>query len=403
MITALHGSAPMEATAGGSRPRVLHVMDSLCLGGTERVVLRLIADTRHRFDHFVCCIREPGGHEETFRAAGGEVTVIGKRQGHDWRVPWRIGRLCRELRPHIVHTRNWGAIEGVVAGRVARVPVVIHGEHGSDSAERSAAYQRRARVRRLLLPLVDRVVVVSSHLEHWLVEEIGIPKSRVTLIANGVDHRQFQPTANRDRIRHELGYGAQHLVVGALGRLHPIKNHVTLVAAFDAVRRDQPDARLVIVGDGPERRALEHEVARRHLRDTVLLAGEHNDVRPWLAAMDIFAQPSLLEGSSNAILEAMSAGLPVIATHTGGTPDLVHDGISGRLVAPMDTFALAAAIRAYGASPEVRAAHGRAGRQTVLDHYSVERMVRDYVHVYDQALRQRGLAGVDTTAARAPV
>jgi hypothetical protein len=174
-----------ESDRAAPRPRVLHVMDNLGTGGMELALLRLVERTRDRFDHSICCIRDLGACAPRFDAAGAALTFIGKLEGHDWRVPWHVARVCRRLRPHIVHTRNWGAIEGIFAARLARVPQVIHGEHGRDGAEGSASDRRRDRVRRLLFPLADRIVVVSHHLERWLLEDIAVPTRKAARILTG--------------------------------------------------------------------------------------------------------------------------------------------------------------------------------------------------------------------------
>ncbi len=376
-------------TAVDPRPRVLHVMDSLAVGGMERALLGLVERTRDRFDHSICCIRDLGARKDRFEAAGAAITFVGKTEGQDWGVPWRIARVCRALRPHIVHTRNWGAIEGALAARLTRVPAVIHGEHGRDAAEGSAHERRRDRVRRLLFPFVDRIVVVSKHLERWLLEEIGVQTHKAALIPNGVDTDRFRPGADRDRLRHERGYEPAEVLIGAVGRLHAVKDYPTLIAAFETLLRRRPEARLVIVGDGPERASLGDEIRRRRLQHAARLAGHREDVRDWLAAMDVFVQPSLTEGTSNALLEAMAVGLPVVATQVGGNPEVVVDGVTGRLVPVHDTAALAAAMEFYGLNEDTRGRHGAAGRDRVARQFSMDDMIARYTAVYHDTLARR--------------
>ena len=384
----------MAAGREAPRPRVLHVMDSLAVGGMEQTLLGLVERTRDRFEHHICCLRDLGARPQRFEAAGAAITFIGKRPGQNWGMPLRIARVCRGLRPHIVHTRNWGAIDGALAARLARVPVVIHGEHGRDTGAYAARERRCDRVRRLLFPFLDRIVVVSKHLERWLREEIGVQAHKAALILNGVDTDGFRPGADRDRLRREHGYEPSQVVIGAVGRLHAVKDFPTLIAAFETVLRRQPEARLVIVGDGPERESLSDEIRRRRLPHAARLAGHQDDVRDWLAAMDLFVHPSLMEGTSNAILEAMGVGLPVVATRVGGTPEVVQGGVTGCLVDAGDVTALAEAISSYVQTPAMREDHGRAGRERVMEHYPLARMVRAYGALYDgELLRRRVRAG----------
>jgi sugar transferase (PEP-CTERM/EpsH1 system associated) len=375
-----------ERERAAPRPRVLHVMDNLGTGGMELALLRLVERTRDRFDHSICCVRDLGVCAQRFAAAGASLTFIGKLAGHDWRVPWRVARVCHRLRPHIVHTRNWGAIEGIFAARLARVPLVIHGEHGRDAADGAASDARRDRIRRLLFPLADRIVVVSHHLERWLLEDLATPRRKAARIPTGVDTDRFLPAADRERLRRERGYMPTELLIGAVGRLHAVKNYSALIAAFETVRKCHPEARLAIVGDGPERTALVGELRRRGLQHAVRLTGERDDVHEWLAAMDLFVQPSLTEGISNAVLEAMSVALPVVVTRVGGSGEVVQDGVTGRLVEARDPAALVDAISFYRRMPTARRDHGRAGRARVLEQFSLPRMVEA---LYEDALARR--------------
>jgi len=370
------------------RPRVLHVVDTLAAGGVELTLLRLIERTGERFDHFVCCIRDRGTCVERFEAAGARLAFVGKLPRHDWGVPWRIAKVCRAVRPHIVHTRNWGTIEGAVAARLSRVPVVIHGEHGGD-AYNAARPARRDRFRRLVFPFLDRVVVVSRQLERWLLDDLGVSPRQTVLIPNGVDADHFRPRADRDRLRRARGYEPTQVLIGAVGRLRAVKDYPGLLAAFETVRRRQAAARLVIVGDGPEHARLNAEINRRNLRDAVRLAGHQDNVSEWLAAMDLFVQASLMEGTSNALLEAMAVGLPAIATRVGGNPEVVIDGVTGRLVPLDDTAALAAAVEFYIREEAVRRQHGAAGRERVARMYAVASMIDAYTRLYADTLAAR--------------
>lgn len=380
--------------------RILHAVDSLAGGGTALVSATLIEQTAGRFQHAVCSLRGAGPTASGVGSLTVPITYLGKRGGHDWGLALRIARLCRRLRPQVVHARNWGTIDAVIGARLAGVPVVIQSEHGRALSDLEGLHRRRIQVRRLLAPWIDAHVVVSTHLQRWLIEQVGIGAAKVTLVRNGVDVVRFKPLLERDRIRQQLGYAPSDLVFGAVGRLDPVKDHRTLLEAFSIVASRHRRSRLIIVGEGPERRALEEVVRRRGLADSVRLVGQREDVPQWLGIADVFVQPSLMEGMCNALLEAMAVGLPVVATRVGGNPEIVEHGVSGLLVAPADPNALGAAMISYGADDLARVTHGAAGRERAEQHYPLAKMLAGYTEVYDGALARRAKA-VEAYANRA--
>jgi sugar transferase (PEP-CTERM/EpsH1 system associated) len=370
--------------------RILHVVDSLNSGGTELVSAALIERTGGSFEHAVCFFRGSGPAENGVASLKVPVTFLGKRDGHDWTLALRIARLCRRLRPQVVHARNWGTMDAVIGARLAGVPVVVQSEHGRDMSDLDGLHPRRIRVRRLLAPFIDVHVVVSEHLQRWLVECVRVAPEKVRVVRNGVDAARFMPLVERDRVREEEGYGRTDHVFGAVGRLTPVKDHRTLLEAFHAVSMRRPECRLVLVGDGAERPLLEEQVRQRGLADRVRIVGHRVDVTRWLGMMDVFVHPSLMEGMSNAVLEAMAVGLPVVATAVGGNPEIVEHGVGGSLVPPSSPSALADAMLSYCGDDRMRMAHGAAARERVEKDFPLMKMVAGYTAVYRDALARRG-------------
>jgi sugar transferase (PEP-CTERM/EpsH1 system associated) len=364
--------------------RVLHVVDALTPGGVPTLLSRLVERTQGDLEHAVCCLRELGQAADRLRAAGVPVHFLGKRNGHDWTLVWRIARLCRALQPRVVHTHNWGTIDGIIGARLARVPVVVHGEHGRDAANVAGEPSRRTLTRRALAPFIDRIVAVSDHLRDWQVDEVGIRADKVIVVRNGVGPYKPRNGADRERLRAAHGLSAAGLLIGAAGRLDSVKNYSLMLEAFRAVSARHPSARLIILGEGPQRPLLEKQIACSGLAARVHLAGHCEDVAEWLAAMDVFVQSSLMEGTANAILEAMAAGLPVVATSVGGTTEVVVDGDCGRLVPAGDGDALAEALAFYCSSASARTAHGAAGRARVERHYSLAATASQYTALYGE-------------------
>jgi sugar transferase (PEP-CTERM/EpsH1 system associated) len=369
------------------RPLIAHVVNSLATGGLENGVVNLVNATVSRLRHVVICLTTEG----VFRSRldpGVEVFALGKRPGHDLRAFLRLAALLRRLRPAVMHSRNWATFDAIPAARIARVPVVVHGEHGRDISDPDGRNARRNRIRRLSSPLVDRFVAVSDDLRRWLLEEVGVPAQKVIRIHNGVDLNRFGAVGRADG-RERVGMPADAVVVGTVGRLDPVKDQASLVHAFAPIAAAHAEVRLMVVGDGPCRGELDDLVRRLSLRDRVSLLGERSDVPELLAAMDVFVLPSIAEGISNTILEAMGHGLPVVATAVGGNPELVEDGTTGRLVPRQDVGALTAAIEAYVDDVHLRRLHGKASRQRAAEHFGLERMANGYIALYQALLGAR--------------
>jgi sugar transferase (PEP-CTERM/EpsH1 system associated) len=313
--------------------------------------------------------------------AGVAVHALVKRSGVDPATLGRLALLLCRLKPDIVHTRNWATFGAVPAARLAGVRTVVHGEHGRDGGDPDGLHPRR-RWRRRLAPLVTRFVTVSDDLRRWLVEEVKVPAAKVVRIHNGVDTTRFAPVAEGRQPR-AVGMGAEEIIVGTVGRLDPVKDQAGLVRAFARLAGSHPRARLLVVGDGPCRRELE-ALAEKLVPGRVVFTGERSDIPTLLQSIDVFVLPSLGEGISNTLLEAMATGLPIVATRVGGNPELVEDGVNGTLVARRDPVALAAAIARYLDDALLRAIHGKASRERALVRFSLDRMCAAYAALYDE-------------------
>jgi sugar transferase (PEP-CTERM/EpsH1 system associated) len=271
----------------------------------------------------------------------------------------------------------------VLAARLARVPIVIHGEHGREASDPHGLDRKRNRIRRAIAPLVNRFVAVSEDLGRWLVDVVHVPPKKVVVIHNGVDVGRFAGDG-RERARRALDLADDRLVLGTIGRLDPVKDHVGLVEAFADVAPTCPSATLLIVGEGPCRAAIAGAVKAHALDARVRLLGERHDVPQLLTAFDVYVLSSIAEGISNTILEAMASGLPVLATRTGGNPELVDDDVTGALVPVGDRQAMASAIRTYVHDPALRARHGAAGRTRAHEQFALDRMAARYLGLYHE-------------------
>lgn len=366
---------------------IVHVVRSLEVGGLENGVVNVVSALDGEVDQVVVCMTRAGALASRLPAAA-RVVELGVAT-RDRLAMLRLARLFRRLRPGIVHSRNWPTIEAIPAARMARVPVVIHGEHGREAADPEGRDARRNRVRRLLAPLVDRFVAVSADLEGWLARDVRIPARKLVTVRNGVDTTRFSDDM-REVGRRTLGVAADASVVGTVGRLDPVKDHASLLCAFARLGGRYPDALLVVVGDGPCRAELEAIARQAGMSARVRFLGERSDVPALLAGMDVFVLPSIAEGISNTILEALASGLPVVATRVGGNPELVVDGVTGSLVPPRDAAALAAAVAEYLDDGPLRRAHGKAARARAVECFSLDRMVNGYRRLYAELAGEKG-------------
>jgi sugar transferase (PEP-CTERM/EpsH1 system associated) len=370
------------------RPLIAHIVFRFDYGGLENGIVNVVNGLPPgEFDHAIIALTEATEFATRIRRADVKVYALGKRPGNDLRAYLRLWRLLRELRPAVVHTRNIGTMDCLLVAWLAGVRRRVHGEHGWDVHDPDGTSRKYLAVRRLLNPFVHQFVTVSRDLRTWLVERVGIAERKVAQICNGVDTQRFRPASIADRLLlPPERFPASCIVVGSVTRLTEIKDPLNLVRAFVAVR--QPlltaghDVRLLLVGDGPLRAAVERELQVAGELAAAWLPGSRDDVAELLRTMDIFVLGSQREGISNTVLEAMASGLPVIASATGGNLELIDDGVTGRLVPPGNTGALAAALRRYVEDVAQRRAAGAAARGRVEAMYSLNGMTNSYLELY---------------------
>jgi len=368
------------------RIKILHILHSLQVGGLENGVVNLINRLDpERFEHAICCIASSGPMAERIERPV-PIHVIGKGAERDSLLSVKIARVVRTVRPHIVHTRNWGTIDGVPGALLGGVRRIVHGEHGREATDPTGANRRRQQARRLLSPFISRFVTVSDDLRRWLVDEVGVASAKVVQIINGVDTERFSPAADRAAAKALVGLDPRSFVVGTVGRLDPVKDQQLLLRAFAAFARGMAaggaSSALVLVGAGPEEERLRSLAAELGMTDSVHFTGERRDTPELLRAMDLFVLPSIAEGISNTILEAMASGLPVLATDVGGNGELVVENESGFLFPSGDGDRLEELLFRCSADDAVRASLGVAARGRCLEHFSLEAMADAYGRVY---------------------
>jgi glycosyltransferase involved in cell wall biosynthesis len=361
------------------------VINSLRTGGAERHLVRLIGglEDGNRWKTSVYCLSREGPFLAELAALG--VPVLGSDRR--WTAtPWRLlsafvdlWRSFRQERPAIVHCYLPPAIAlGAVAARLARVPRVITTRRIVHTYE-----GRRAVLYRLVTAIADMcsdcVIAVCETAREQAIQE-GTPASKLVTIYNAV------PASQAGAKSPEVGAGTP--VYGTVGELHPRKGLTNLLRAIPSVLRTLPESRFVIVGSGPERALLVKMARDLGVSDRVTFLGNRNDVAAVLASLDVFVLPSIAEGLPNALLEAMAAGLPVVATAVGGVPEIVQSGVNGMVVEPAAPDALAEALVRLGQDERLRSEYGAANRALVASNFSVERELAETTLVYRRLLDQ---------------
>jgi glycosyltransferase involved in cell wall biosynthesis len=360
-------------------PKVLQVVLSLNPGGTERLVVEIVRRLRSELSMAVCCLDEAGSWGESLRREDVGVTALRRRQGFRPRLGYAIARIAAQHRARVVHCHHYSPFVYASIARLWSPGLrIIFTEHGRLSDAPPSARRRAAN--RVLSHAPREVVTVSSELKQHLVAE-GFPTHKVSVIYNGIDVGAVPGCDMRARVRRELGVADNAIVVGTIARLDPVKDLHTLIRAVGQHEAWRAPLVLLVIGDGSERARLEAAARDTGAGSAVRFLGHREDARDLLAACDLYANSSISEGISLTILEAMAAGLPVVATRVGGTPEIV-DATCGRLVPARDPESLSGTLAALGADPVLRQSLGREARARVEQRFTLDRMVREYRDAY---------------------
>jgi len=385
---------PAEASVRQVKPPALicHIIFRLGVGGLENGLVNLINHLpESEFRHAVVCTTTATEFRERIRRPDVEIVEINKTEGKDIASYGRVWRALRRLRPQIVHTRNLPALDMLAPAWLAGRSRIVHGEHGLDMVELTGENRRYNQLRRASRAIVDRYIAVSRELCEWLREDIGVQDSRLNLIYNGVDVSHFAPGDTRSAVLPAGFAPPDSIVLGTAGRLERVKNQIGLVQAFCRILEMRPELRkrlrLVIVGEGSQSGAIEQALDQAQLRELAWLPGLRNDMPDLYRALDLFVLPSLREGISNTLLEAMACGRACVATRAGGNPEILPEGIAGALVRVEDDDALAEAILRYIDNPDLIRGHGLAARLHVVHNFSLETMVANYGELYRSLLQ----------------
>ncbi len=372
-------------------PLIVHIIFRLDFGGLENGLVNLINNMpADKYRHAIICMTETTEFSRRIKVDGVQIFELHKKEGQDFSIYPKMMRIFREIRPDIVHSKNFGTIEAQLISFLAGVKYRVHSEHGRDVDDIDGKNRKRIWIRRILLLFTLKCIPLSKNLESWLLDTIKVPKRKITQLYNGVDVGKFNVSQPKACLRGFPPAWENRIIIGVVGRLQPVKNQKMLLLAFSILLKRKPNLRgklgLAVIGDGPEREQLEKIALLEGIVDCVWFAGARNDIKEVFGFIDIFVLPSLNEGISNTILEAMASGLPVIATNVGGNPELVDDNHTGILSPSNDLEKMADALLLYVNNMELAAKHGAAGRKRVEAMFSMDKMIENYTRVYDSLM-----------------
>lgn len=370
------------------RPLIVHFIYRLGTGGLENGLINIINRIpTERYRHAIVCLTYATEFRSRLKHRDVRIIELNEKTGIGLRTYWKLWGLLRELCPAIMHTRNIGTLEGQICAFLAQVPGRVHSEHGRDAGTVAGTPFRYALWRRIVHPFVQRYAAVSKYGATAITEVIS--SAAVVPIYNGVDTERFRPHEPSTSSPANWPFPPGLTVIGTVTRLERIKDPETLVRAFSVLLKSRPDlqsrVRLAIIGDGQLRRGIAEMVAAENLTDSVWLAGDRTDIPDLLRQFAVYVQPSITEGLSNTLLEAMATGLPTLATAVGGNTELLVPGC-GTLAPAGDPKALADGLAFYLDNPLTAASHGQAARRRVEDSFSLDAMVANYIRLYDSLL-----------------
>ena len=368
---------------------VLHIMPRLAFGGMEVAAFRVI-NSLPVMKHILCFLYSKKPQVEMLGRLNNKQIIsysLGKKSGIDVSLFRKMAWICRTNKVDILHCRNFASTFYAGMARLygSRARLIADVRGVEEEKRKLLGYEGMAK-----LGLIDRVVVVSADLRHRMIKG-GIRASRIINIPNGIDFDPFLEETDRKLLLEQFGIASGSTVIGTVGRLEKIKNFELLIRVFEKILKRNEKVALIFVGDGSERARLEGLVETCGIQGSVRFLGYRSDVPKVLKVFDIFVSSSMSEGMSNGILEAMAAGIPVVASKVGGTPELVEHEKNGLLFTSCSVDEMCEMLDIAIKSPALRARYGRNGVEKVREHYSIEATATKYSKLYHSLLGKEAL------------
>jgi glycosyltransferase involved in cell wall biosynthesis len=367
---------------GSGKVKVGFVIWSLGLGGAERVIMQLATGVnRQKFEPVILCLNDAGPFAAEMEENGISVHAFNKRGAVDFKMLFKMIKFIRTEKIQILHTHLWGAnVWGRLAARFAGIPVVIT-EHNVDVWKKGI----HRIIDKVLSPFASKVITVSDEVKKFYTDW-GLPESKLVTVYNGVDVDTFSQEIDVTELKKTWSIGPDEIIIGWLGRMVPAKDLETLLLAFKETRESHTNARLLLVGDGPDKDDIVALGEKLEISDAIIYAGFQKKVLEFYHLMDLVVLSSTREGHPIVALEAMACARPMVATRVGGVPELVQDGVTGHIVPAQQPAAFAAALNKMLENSELRKQQGLAAQQLIRDKYSVHVMIKQHEDIYLAAI-----------------
>lgn len=368
---------------------VLQLMTDSKIGGAERVVLQLSKGLDiNRFTVSICCLAERGPIFDEAEEAGIKIYSLGIKNRWDFLKILRLVKILKKLNIHILHAHLFHAnILSRIIGKISNVPIIISTEHimGMESS-------LRILVNRLTSTFVTKYIVVSEAVGGFLNKNVKIRPCKISTVLNGIEYNNFKISLiAQEKLKEQFGLTTSQEVIGTIARLHRQKGHIYLLHAITKVVKVFPNAKFLVVGDGPLKYKLEELAHKLGIGNNVIFTGNQKDISTILSLINIFVLPSLWEGLPITILEAMAMKKPVVVTNVSGNPEVVIDNITGILVPPKEPTLLAEAILRLLRDKGLSLKLGEAGYQRGKEKFSKEQMIAKTAMIYDELLKEKHL------------
>lgn len=378
-----------------NRIKVMHIVSNFETGGMENGVVNICNNLdRTRFIPLLCCINGLGTKINSLKSDV-KVKNMNFPEGKAPFRPVSLSKYFKQEKPHIVHTHGWGGgmYDGIIAAKLAKIPVVINGHHGRRNYSKFQVLMQK-----YLTKFCDISLSVSNSLKNKVVDETKIPKDDIKVIRNGVDTSlftgEYDTTGLKKEIKDHYGFSinSDSFVVGMIASLRPAKNQILLLKAVKILTGNNHniDLKVLLVGDGPNRELIEKYIEENQLTNICIL-GKRKDVPQLLSLFNLFILTSVtnVEGLSNVILEAMSSGIPVISTKSIGVEELIQNNKNGFIVNEKNIEGFSKKIEFLANNRNKLVEMSENARKYIKNNFSIEKMISQYENVYEDTIMRK--------------
>lgn len=363
--------------------------------GTEKKVIQLLHHLdRSQFVTYLLSLTDFWEDPRDYLDADISTFYLNKQPGIQWRLVFTLATVLRGNQIDIIHSHNWTTLfHSVLAARLARTPVIIHGEHGRDTKELDQSWKRTV-LKKKLFQLTDKMVVVAGELKDILINEYGVEESKIEFIPNGVEIERFNSVGYHNGLREKFNIKPSTKVLATVAKLRPVKDIPTLIKMFKIIHDQIDDSRLIIAGstDGAHDswlREVNNLVSSMQLQNDIIFSGNVDNIPEFLSIVDLYVNTSVSEGMSNTILEAMTAKRPVVASRVGGNMELVRDGITGYLFEAENEKDCAEKALKILTDPKLGFKMGEAARRIVEEQHDMETMIKRNENLYIKLYKEK--------------